>query len=339
MKSVFSVKNLSQVVIIGLCLFLLLPVGVCASDFKVITIGTGAPPPEIERFGPATLVEVGGRRLLFDAGRGVTQRLWQAKISLGSLEQVFLTHLHSDHIVGLSDLYLTSMLPGPFGSRTQPFRIMGAAGTEKMMSLMKQAFQADIDIRYNDGEMKDEQAAFEARDITEGVVYEKDGVKVTAFDNYHGDAIKPSLGYRVDYKGRSVVISGDTKYSDNVVKHSKGADLLIHTVGMANAELLKLDTAPAKVAKNILGHHTPPEDAAKVFMQTKPKLAVFTHMVTVAIGDMKKFPPPKQPEFVEATRAAGYGGPLAIARDLMTFDIGDTINVVAFEEKNPASVK
>ena len=299
------------------------------SDFKVTTLGTGAPPPEMERFGPATLVEVNGQTLLFDAGRGVMQRLAEIGVGESKIDMVFLTHLHSDHVIGLPDLFLMGWMPGAYGNRQASFKITGVEGTEDMMDHLKLAYAADIEIRMNDGELKESWVEIEATEFSQdGVVYEKDGVTVTAFENYHGDAIKPSYGYRIDYDGRSVVISGDTKYSENLIKYSTGVDLLIHTVAAANEELLQQDTAAAEKARIILAHHTPPEDAAKVFNETNPKLAVFTHMVLIST-DMK-YSKPTQESIVESTRAAGYTGPLEIARDLMSFEIGETVIVVPY---------
>ena len=301
-------------------------------DFKVITLGTGAPPPEVGRFGPAVLVQVNGQNLLFDAGRGVMQRLYQYGLGAADVDMVFITHLHSDHTVGLPDLYLTGMLNGAFGLRTTPFKITGIEGTAQMMEYIKQAYSGDINIRMNDGEMTEEQTSIEATEFTgDGVVYERDGVTVTAIENFHGEAIDPSYGYRIDYDGRSVVISGDTKYCENIIEHSKGVDLLIHSVGMANEDLLKAGTPLAEKAQIVLNHHTPPEDAASVFNQTQPKLAVFNHMVVVTIA-ANQFTPPTQQNVFDRTREAGYSGPLVIAKDLMIFEVGETINVIPWIE-------
>ena len=100
-------------------------------DFEVILLGVGTPPPLMHRFGPATLVRVGGKVLLFDAGRGVTQRLWQNKVAMGKIDYLILTHLHSDHVVGIPDLMLTGWLNSPFGRRTTPMKVIGPKGTEK----------------------------------------------------------------------------------------------------------------------------------------------------------------------------------------------------------------
>lgn len=290
-------------------------------DFKVIMLGTGAPPPD-DRSGQSVLVDVNGLQLVFDAGRGVMTQLFAAGYSANDVDMTFITHLHSDHTVGLPDLYLTGLLNGPFGQRHRPFEITGVEGTKAMMDYIKLAYSADINIRTEDGEIDDPSwHEIITTEFTEdGVVYEKDGVTVTAFENYHGDAIKPSYGYRVDYDGRSVVISGDTKYCENVIEHAKGVDLLLHSAGMANEDLLKQSSPLAEKARTILGHHTPPEDLASVLNQAQPKLAVLNHGVIVSIA-ANKFPQPTLEDIEQRTKDYGYNGPLVIGRDLMTFEI------------------
>ena len=108
-------------------LLLIFSLPVAAQDFKVTLLGTGDPIPRLDRFGPATLVEVGGQELLFDVGRGASQRLVQMNIALSALDAVFLTHFHHDHLVGLPDLWMTGWIPPPFGRRSVPTRACGFA--------------------------------------------------------------------------------------------------------------------------------------------------------------------------------------------------------------------
>ena len=115
-----------------------------AQTLRVTLLGTGRPDPVIDRFGPSTLVEAGDERLLFDAGRGASQRLWQLKIPLGQVNALFLTHLHSDHTVGIPDLWLTGWLPTPFGRRVVPLEVWGPTGTRAMMAGLR-AFQRELD--------------------------------------------------------------------------------------------------------------------------------------------------------------------------------------------------
>ena len=121
--------------------------GNAQSPFKVTLLGTGAPVPSIERFGPGILVEAGGQKLLFDCGRGAAQRLWQLKIPLGQINALFLTHLHSDHIVGIPDVWLTGWIPAAYGRRTLPFQVWGPGGTKAMMDNLAEAFSWDISTR------------------------------------------------------------------------------------------------------------------------------------------------------------------------------------------------
>jgi ribonuclease Z len=120
------------------------------ADFKVTLLGTGTPHPTMKRFGPSILVQAGGKTLLFDCGRGVTQRLFQIKVPFGKVDHVFLTHLHSDHVIGVPDLWLTGWLGAPFARRKGPFRITGPEGTAEMMANLEKAFAWDIKTRHED---------------------------------------------------------------------------------------------------------------------------------------------------------------------------------------------
>src|SRR3981081_313244 len=115
----------------------LVPAAAVAQESKVTLLGTGTPVPAMNRFGPSILIEAGGQKVLFDAGRGAMQRLAQLKVRWQVVEGVFLTHLHSDHVVGFPDLWLTGWLVGP--GRDRPLRVWGPRGTQKMMSRLEEA--------------------------------------------------------------------------------------------------------------------------------------------------------------------------------------------------------
>src|SRR5215471_11858359 len=117
-----------------------------STDFKITLLGTSTPNPRADRFGPSTLVEAGAEKLVFDCGRGCTIRLWQLKIPLGTVK-LFITHLHSDHTVGIPDLWLTGFAPLPYGRRNTPFEVWGPRGTAEMMSYLEKAYEADIENR------------------------------------------------------------------------------------------------------------------------------------------------------------------------------------------------
>jgi ribonuclease Z len=285
------------------------------SDFRVTLIGSGTPVPAADRFGPATLIEAGDQKLLFDAGRGATIRLWQAKIPFSKVNALLLTHFHSDHVVGIPDLWLTGWLGGPFGRRTTPFYVIGPAGTKDLMSNLERAYAADIHIRIADEKYPPEGIKVVTEEFsTDGVAYEKDGVRVTAFEVNHGDEIKPAYGYRIDYKGHAVVISGDTRFNENVIKHGTGVDVLVHEVAAVRPELLK-----DQQVKRVMEHHTSPQEAGTVFSRANPKLAVYTHLVLL---DRPTIPAVTVEELVAQTRET-YSGPLEVGEDLMSVEIDD----------------
>ena len=308
--------------LLRLCLFIVTAHSVHAQDFRVTLLGTGDPTPSIDRFGPSTLVEAGTEKLVFDVGRGTTQRIFQLGMPLRAVTGVFLTHFHSDHVVGLPDLWLTGWLSPRFGGRMTPFRIWGPTGTAELMSGLETAYRADITIRIEDQSYSPEGIAIVAEEIAEGVVFERNGVRVTAFDVDHGDVIKPALGYRVDYRGRSVVISGDTRFSENLIRFSEGADLLIHEVAAAKAELLD----KSEGVRAIIAHHTTPEEAGMVFDSVQPGLAVYSHVSLVFDSTIAA----PTLEDLEARTRTTYTGPLEIGEDLMTVEITDVIEVHRF---------
>ena len=298
---------------------------VAADEFRVTLLGTGSPAPVMRRFGPGVLVQAGGKTLVFDAGRGGAQRLMQLGLQLGKVDALFLTHLHSDHVVGIPDLWLTGWLEASYAQRKGPFVVYGPAGTQVLMDGLAQAYAWDIKARIADQGLKPEAIRAEVTEVKEATVYEQAGVKVKAFEVDHGDLLKPAFGYRVDYAGRSVTISGDTRFSENLIKHAAGTDLLIHQVAAASDELLKIPTF-----KVIIAHHTQPDEAAQVFNRVKPKLAVYYHFVLLGTPTI---PAVTEKEVFETTRKT-YAGPLLIGEDLMAFRL-DADQVVQLPPRKP----
>lgn len=290
------------------------PVGAQEPMFRVTLLGTGTPVPSPERFGNATLVEAGTQKFVFDFGRGLTIRLAQLRIPFGSIDAHFLTHFHSDHLNGLPDLWLTGWLRPAYGNRNKPFSIYGPPGLERLTKGLTEAFGRDLEIRKADEHDPEAGIAFDVHESLPGTLYEKDGAKIAAFYNDHGAFVVPSYGYRIDYAGHVVVLSGDTRYSPEVAKQATGADLLVHCVTVIPDDLLK--QVPAYLA--IYQHLASPEDAGRVFAEARPKLAVYSHIGLNGNATLD--------DLVARTRTR-YDGPLVVGKDLMSIDVGATTRV------------
>ncbi len=188
-----------------------------------------------------------------------------------------------------------------------------------MENLVK-AFSWDISTRSKEINKADNGALVNPRDIKEGFIWEKDGVKVTPFTVRHTEFIDSALGYRIDYAGHSVILSGDTRYSENLIRYAKGADVVIHEVAASNEH--SMQTSP--VINQILGIHTTPEEAGKVFEQIKPKLAVYYHIVLLTADP--SIPPPTINDLTQRTQKI-YKGALQVGEDLLSIEIGDKLKV------------
>jgi len=285
---------------------------------RVTLLGTGTPRPLMARFGPSTLIEAGREKIVVDAGRGVAQRLWQLGVSYGDVTAVLLTHLHSDHVVGLPDLWLTGWVVSHVD---RPLELWGPAGTTEMASHLEAAFAFDRAIRVSDDGIPAAGGHITAHDIGEQVVFARNGVTVTAFLVDHG-AVKPALGYRIDYAGHSVVLSGDTRQSPNLIRAARGTDLLIHEVAAISEKGLAGD-AHLRV---IGAHHTTPEAAGDVFTAVHPKLAVYSHIVLLGGATTA--------DVMRLTRTT-YDGPLVVGGDLMRFIVAREVTIQASATDEP----
>jgi ribonuclease Z len=220
---------------------------------------------------------------------------------------------------------MVGYLPPAFGGRVKPMRLWGPTGqlygptgVSRIAKNLMEAFSDDIRIRMADEHVPEVGTQMEAHDFTgDGVVFEEGGVKITAYEVNHGPLIKPACGYRIDYAGRSVTISGDTKFDENVIKYGTGVDLLIH-------EVCAMPAAPANnpVMQRIMDHHTSAEDVATAFAG-EAKLAAFTHLVLL---QTPAIPPVGLDELAARTRS-NYRGPLALGEDLMRFTVGNAVTV------------
>lgn len=302
-------RSLHVILLTALCVSTVSGQQMTDESLRVTLIGTGAPPPDRARMGPSTLVEAGGHRLLFDVGRAASSSVRALGLNVGAIHIVFLTHLHVDHVSGLPDLWLTGHHRDRFGQRTEPVVVHGPVGTAHMVEGLKQTY-SDIAQGWGlpDSALRMAAVEFEGP----GVVFDDDGVRVTAFRVPHGD---DAYGYKVEYRGRTVVISGDTGFSEEVIRQAEGADVLIHEVFYVGPN----DGMAPDLRARLSVIHTEPEAAARVFAAARPKVAVATHLGGLRTEDT--------PE-VEAEVRAGYSGRFVIGEDLMSFVITDSVQVI-----------
>lgn len=262
-----------------------------SNGLNVVLCGAGSPFPDPTRSGPCVLVIAGQRVMVVDVGSGGVRRMGPAGIPMGRIEDVFLTHFHSDHIDGLGELMMQRW---GAGSRTSPLPVHGPTGVQDVVAGFNQAYMHDDQYRiaHHGPKIIPPSGAggvavpFELPAEGQGVVVlESDGLKVTAFAVSHLPIV-PAVGYRFDYQGRSVVISGDTVKSANLQKFANGADLLVHEA--LNPEMVGIMTSAAteagatnlaQITRDILTYHTTPVQAAEVARDANVKHLLFYHLV------------------------------------------------------------
>ncbi len=284
---------------------------------KVTLLGTGTPQLNPRRMSYSTLIEAGGEVFMFDAGRSAMLQAKKSGANLKNLNNLFLTHLHSDHVVGIPDVWLTGFLAPMF--RARPLQVWGPEGVKNLTSGLRQAYDVDVGIRIAQyGGNRADGMEFDTTVVHDGFVYEINDVKVTAFEVQHTGP-NTAFGYKVEYKGHSVVLSGDTIYDENVIKYANGVDLLVHEVGYAPEAAIKEN----KVVAKIIAHHTQPQQVAEILTLTEPKLAVISHIV-VFNAKGPDLSPEGEEEMMEVVRQH-YSGPVTLGQDLMAFEVGDHV--------------
>ena len=290
--------------------------------------GTGSPLPDPTRAGPCSAIIAGDRLFIVDAGEGSTRNLAYMGIPAGRIEAMFLTHFHSDHIDGLPPLMLQRW---GYSSALTPTPIHGPTGVDKVVDGFRAAYVLDFGYRVTHhserimppGGSGGKGIPFALPPVGQGdqvVVLDDKGLKVTAFRVNHAP-VEPAVGYRFDYKGRSIVISGDTNVSASLVAAAKGADILVHEA--LQPKLLKLLESQFEskkmdqlthVMRDIVNYHTTPEQAAAQASAAGAKQLVFNHVIPplpfryaypAFMGDAKDF----------------YKGPMTVGEDGMLFSL------------------
>ncbi|PLX31246.1 MAG: MBL fold metallo-hydrolase [Ignavibacteria bacterium] len=244
-------------------------------------LGSGNPNPDPENAGPAVAVVVDDQAYIVDAGAGVVRRASAmspryggqfAALAARNLTRLFLTHLHSDHTVGLADLILTPWVMG----RAQPLRIVGPEGTADMVHHIHEAYEADIHYRlYGEEPANDIGWRVDAQEVDEGVVYEDSLVRVEAFRVPHG-SWPTAFGYRFTTPDRVVVISGDSRPSENLERYARDADVLVHEVYYTKG----LEEGRRHAWRSYHhAHHTSTHELGAIAARVRPKLLVLYHVL------------------------------------------------------------
>lgn len=259
-------------------------------NLHVVLCGTGSPVADADRAGPCTAVLAAGHFFLVDVGPGSVRNVALYRLPRARLQGILLTHFHSDHIGELGEATVQSWISG----RTAPLPVYGPPGVQQVVDGFRQAYALDTGYRvthHGVEAMPPTGAQTEAITVNlpgptgETPVFEGDGLRVTAFAVDHAP-VGPAYGYRFDFRGRSVVISGDTKKSDNLIQHAKDADILIseglatNIIGRVSEYARMHDmTRWAKLTSDIMGYHTTPVQGAEEAKAANVRMLVFTHIV------------------------------------------------------------
>jgi len=250
---------------------------------ELTLLGTGCPKVDFERFGPSNLVSTKKTKVLVDCGSGVNQRLDEIKISLADIDAIFLTHLHSDHVMDLYQLIISSW----HSYRIKPWKIYGPKGTKNFVNKIMHAWK----------EERQQRIKYEARSSTKafdiqvkefnkkGSIQIKD-IKIQYFEVDH-KPVKYAYGFNFLYKNKKLTISGDTKPCENIMKFGQLADVLLHEV-FIDGEIMKTNKMrTAQTLHNVRKYHTPSTLVGKIAKITRCKKLVLTHLVPTQFNEIK----------------------------------------------------
>ncbi len=273
---------------------------------QVVILGSGGPLPDAHRAGPSTLVRTGVGDLLFDCGRGVLMRAAAVGTGAVNFRAVFITHLHSDHITDLNDIFTMRWVMSLVAS---PLTLLGPVGTSRLLRDTEAMLEPDIGYRIAHHDDLPWRPTAVVNEVERGLVFEEGGVQVTAAPTDHAP-VRPTVGYRVTEGGRSVVIAGDTVPCAGLDELCRGADVLVHTV--VRRDLVEQFGLPRLM--DVLDYHSSVADAAQTATRSGVGTLVLTHPVPAPA-------PGTEQEWLDQA-AAHFDGVVVLAQDLSTIDLG-----------------
>ena len=272
---------------------------------QITLLGTGVPTPNPKRHGPAQLIRAGNFNVLVDCGSGTVNQLLQTGVLPTQINHILITHHHSDHYIDLDHFIITRWIMGA----DQPLHLYGPIRQKKMIEDMLAVHEYDLKIRVEHQETNRPLPEVIVQEIDEGKILEVEGLKTTAFLVEH-PPVELAFGFRFETKDRSIVLSGDTRPCENVVKNSHGVDLLVHEC-MHSAKAPFMPGGGWKSAEHrieaMARYHTFPEKLGLVARDAMPKMLLTTHMV-----------PSSVPWELLELIGRNFSGPIVIGEDLMT---------------------
>jgi len=272
---------------------------------EVTLLGTGSPIVDPNRAGPSTLVRAGDQTFLVDCGRGVLMRAAAVGVGAANISALLLTHLHSDHITDLSDIITTRWVTTFTRS---PLRVIGPPGTSAVVDATLEALAPDISYRVGHHPDLTEGPTVEVEEVTEGVVWASDGVRITVGQTDHRP-VTPTIGFRVEFDGASVVLAGDTVPCASLDALAAGAGALVHTVIRKDL----VEALPVQRIRDICDYHSSVEQAADTAERAGVGILILTHYVPGIA--------PGQEEEWRALAAKTFGRQIELGNDLHRVEV------------------
>jgi ribonuclease Z len=274
---------------------------------EIVFLGTGCPVVSTERYGPAQLILAEGARLLVDCGSGVTQRLVAAGTPGRDLDALLLTHLHSDHLVDLYQLVVSSWHQG----RDRPLAVYGPPGTRRYVEGLLALWEPELSLRIaHEKRPSIDALKVEVTEIAAGQTLAFGGLAVEVVEVDH-KPVRHAFGFVFRAGGCTLALSGDTRRSAALIAAARGADLLVHEVFVHREMPVVPGVRSAETVANVAGYHTLSSEVGKIAAEANVKALALTHFV----------PPAADRAALLAEVAADFGGPLVLAEDLLRIDL------------------